>query len=72
MRLFYKYKTTDYENTTLKAVTWNNIRKSVELQVCAKLYAHILRFRPRILFICEMSAENELIQFGFSSDLVYM
>ena len=42
VRLFYKYKTTgyirlwdkaqrDYKDHKLKAVTWNNIRKSVEL-----------------------------------------
>ena len=39
VRLFYKYKTTDfwttaqsdYKDSNLKAVTWNNIRKSVEL-----------------------------------------
>ena len=29
-----------------------------------KLYRHFLRFRPRIRFICERSAENETMQFG--------
>ena len=30
----------------------------------SKLYRHFLRFRPRIRFICERSAENETMQFG--------
>ena len=67
--LFYKYKTinyrllldkaqSDYKGHDLKAVTWNNIRKPVELQVWVKLCMHFLIFRPRIRFICERSAEN--------------
>ena len=58
-----------YKDHDLNAVTWNNIRKFVELKVCAKLYMHFLIFRPH----CERSAENELnmMQFGFGSDSVY-
>ena len=41
---------------------------SIDYQVCAKLCMHLHRFRPRIRFICERSAENETMQrfrFGF-------
>ena len=30
---------------------------------------HFLRFRPWVLFICERSAENETMQFGFGFGL---
>ena len=87
VRLFYKYKPTDYRllwdkaqsvyrDHDLKPVTRNNIRKSVELPGFCQIIHAFLRFRPRIRFICERSAEDELMQFGFSfgfgSGSVYM
>ena len=72
VRLFQIYKTiqtTDICGTKpratkdhrLKAVTWNNIRKSVELPGLFQIiHVHaFLRFCPRIRFICERAAENE-------------
>ena len=45
----------------LKEMTWNNIRKSVELPGLLPNYMciHFNRFGPRIQFICERSVENE-------------
>ena len=61
----------DYKDHDLKAVTWNNIRKSLNNQVCAKLYMQFLRFFPQIWFICERSAETKQCKsfcfFGFVS-----
>ena len=59
----------DYKDHDLEAVTWNNIRKTVEL---TGLYMHFLRFHPRTQFICERPAENEVMQFRFSSVSMYM
>ena len=79
VRLFYKHNTIDYrllrDNTQcdykdheLYAVTWNNLYcKSISAiweGNKSKLYRHFNRFRPRILFICERSPEDETMQFG--------
>ena len=54
-RLLWHRAQSDYKDHELEAVTWNNIRKSVELPgQCQIIHA----FRPRIRFICERSAEN--------------
>ena len=77
--LFYKHNTIDYrilwDNTQsdykdheLNAVTWNNLYckgiSAIWERNKSKLYRHFLRFRPRIWFICERSAENKTMQFG--------
>ena len=79
VRLFYKHISIDYrslwDNTQsdykdheLYAVTWNNLYCKVISAIWeenkSKSYRHFLRFRPRIRFICERSAENETMQFG--------
>ena len=78
MTLFYKHDTTDYrilwdktqsgyKYHELMAVTWNNLYCKGISATCegnySKLYRHFLRFRSRIRFICERSAENETMQF---------
>ena len=67
--LFYNYKTTDFCGTkprvTLMAVTWNNIRKSVELPGLCQIIHAFLRFCLRIRFICKRSAKNETMHFFF-------
>ena len=54
----------DYKDHEIKAVTWNNIRKSVDLPGLGQIILQFFRFRPRIWFICERSAENATMQFG--------
>ena len=74
VRLFYKHTTIDYrllwDNTQsdykdhkLNAVTCKGMSAIWEGNK-SKLYRHSLRFRPRIRFICERSAENETMLFG--------
>ena len=91
VQLFYKLNTgyyrllwdntqSDYKDHELNAVIWG-ILYCKDISAIwegnkSKLYRHFLRFRPRIRFICERSAENETMQFGgrygFGSDSVYM
>ena len=91
VRLFYKHNTidyrllsgntqSDYKDHKLNAVTWNNLYckgiSAIWEGNQSILHRHFLRFRQRIRFICERSAENETLQFdgryGFGSVLVYM
>ena len=64
-RLLRNKAQSEYKDQDLSAVTLNNIRKFVELPDYDKLYMHFIRFCWRIQFICERSAENELMQFRF-------
>ena len=91
VQLFYKLNTgyyrllwdntqSDYKDHELNAVIWSNLYckgiSAIWEGNKSKLCRHFLRFRPRIRFICERSAENETMQFGgrygFGSDSVYM
>ena len=75
MRLLYKHNTvdyillwdntqTDYKDHELYAVAWNKLFFKCISAIESKLCRHFLRFRPRIRFIYERSAENETMQFG--------
>ena len=79
VQLFYKLNTgyyrllwdntqSDYKDHELNAVIWCNLYckgiSAIWEGNKSKLYRHFLRFRPRIRFICERSAENETMQFG--------
>ena len=41
-----------------------NVFMLSEREISPNLCRHFLRFRPRIRFICERSAENETMRFG--------
>ena len=67
-RLFWDNTQSDYKDHELNAVIWSNLYckgiSAIWEGNKSKLYRHFLRFRPRIRFICERSAENETMQFG--------
>ena len=67
-RLLWDNTQSDYKDQELNAVIWSNLYckgiSAIWEGNKSKLYRHFLRFRPRIRFICERSAENETMQFG--------
>ena len=67
-RLWWDNTQSDYKDHEPNAVTWNNLYCKGISAICegkkSKLYRYFHKFRPRIRFICERSAENETMQFG--------